>query len=618
MTDAATGPLIVQSDLTVMVEVASDPDAAVRTQLARFAQLETAPEHLHTYRITPLSLFNAAIAGLDPATVDATLTDNARFPVPDSVRREVDELMGRYGRLWLARDSDGLWLASDDSLLLNQVTSHRTVAELAADRLDDHRIRIDERDRGTLKQRLLALGWPVADEAGYTAGAGLQLQTTTDLRAYQVDAVNAWYDNGSNRGGSGVIALPCGAGKTIVGLGAIAATESTALIVCTSLASVAQWRNELLDKTDLSEDDIGQWHGNNKRLAPVTLTTYQTLTWTPRATRRDHVDDAVDTADTAENFDRDADAIDRDNIIYINTGAANNDRSNTGAHTDKDADTNDGDNGDGDGARRHPNLSLVSDEAWGIVIYDEVHLLPAPVFRATARIQATRRLGLTATLVREDGREGDIFSLIGPLRYDGAWSELEQQGWIAPATCTEVRIPLGDESRRRYANADNRSRFRIASSAPEKTAVVKALCQHHADEQVLVIGQYVDQLDGLAKALDAPAVTGRTSAAQRQKRFDQLRSGDLRLLIVSKVANFSIDLPEVSVAIQVSGHYGSRQEEAQRLGRIVRPKQNGATASFYSLVSDDTEEVRFARNRQRFLAEQGYSYSIIDAHEVDG
>lgn len=566
MIDTAKLPLIVQSDLTVMVEVAADPDAAVRNQLARFAQLETAPEHLHTYRITPLSLFNAAIAGLDPETVDAILTDHARFPVPDSVRREVDDLMSRYGRLWMARDDEGLWLASDDSLLLDQVTADRTAGELVGGRLDDHRVRIDERDRGTLKQRLLALGWPVSDEAGFNDGAGLDMRTTVDLRRYQGDAVDAWYDDGSNRGGSGVVALPCGAGKTVVGLGAIAATGSTALIVCTSLASVTQWHRELLDKTDLDEVDIGHWHGSDKRLAPVTLTTYQTLTWTPPATR--------------------------------------------------DGDT--GSSSGGDLEREHPNLSLVSDEAWGVVIYDEVHLLPAPVFRATARIQATRRLGLTATLVREDGREHDIFSLIGPLRYDGAWSELEQQGWIAPATCTEVRIPLGDETRRRYANADNRSRFRIASTAPEKTAVVRALCDRHGDEQVLVIGQYVDQLSDLADALDAPVVSGRTSAPQRQKRFDQMRRGDLRRLIVSKVANFSIDLPEVSVAIQVSGHYGSRQEEAQRLGRIVRPKRSGATASFYTLVSDDTEEVRFARNRQRFLAEQGYSYSIIDADDVEG
>jgi DNA excision repair protein ERCC-3 len=553
-------PLIVQGDLTVMLEVAAPGAQLARAQLARFAELERAPEHIHTYRMTPLSLWNAAVAGMSVEEVLDTLIGFAKYPVDDVVGDTVVDLMGRYGRLWLTRDADGLVLASDDDVLLDQMVATDSVAEYLGRRLDRHRIAVRDADRGTLKQGLLVAGWPIADEAGFEAGTAIDsLLLTAELRDYQRDALDAWWADGSPSGGNGVIALPCGAGKTVVGLAAMVAAGAQALVVCTSVSSIRQWIREALDKTTLTDEQVGEWSGRRKQLRPVTFVTYQALTWSdPRAERDD---------------------------VFV----------------------------------RHPHLALFGEQDWGLVVYDEVHLLPAPVFRATARIQAVRRLGLTATLVREDEREGDVFSLIGPKRYDAPWTELETQGWIAPATCTEVRIALGPTSRSEYATASARHRHGVAATAAEKLLVVEQLVRRHLalGEQVLVIGQFVDQLRSIADLLDAPLITGQTTQRRRDLLFDEMREGTLPVLVVSKVANFSIDLPEVSVAIQVSGQFGSRQEEAQRLGRILRPKADGGQAHFYSLVSDDTDEVAFARNRQRFLAEQGYSYSIIDAGRLD-
>ena len=558
--DEACTPLIVQGDLTVMLEVAAPGSQAARAQLARFAELEKAPEHIHTYRITPLSLWNAAVAGLSAEEVLDTLVGFAKYPVADVVADTVTDLMGRYGRLWLTRDADGLVLASDDDLLLDQMVATESVAEFLGNRLDRHRVAVRDADRGTLKQGLLVAGWPVADEAGFEAGTAIEsLLLTAELRDYQRDALDAWWADGSPAGGNGVIALPCGAGKTVVGLAAMVAAGAQALVVCTSVSSIRQWIREALDKTNLTEEQLGEWSGRRKQLRAVTFVTYQALTWSdPRAERDD---------------------------IFV----------------------------------RHPHLALFGEQDWGLVVYDEVHLLPAPVFRATARIQAVRRLGLTATLVREDEREGDVFSLIGPKRYDAPWTDLEAQGWIAPATCTEVRIPLGSASRSDYAVASARHRHGVAATAEEKLPIVELLVRRHLalGEQVLVIGQFVDQLRSIAELLDAPLITGQTTQRRRDVLFDEMREGTLPVLVVSKVANFSIDLPEVSVAIQVSGQFGSRQEEAQRLGRILRPKADGGQAHFYSLVSDDTDEVAFARNRQRFLAEQGYSYAIVDAGRLE-
>lgn len=553
-------PLIVQGDLTVMLEVAAPGASTARAQLARFAELDKAPEHIHTYRITPLSLWNAAVAGVTPDEVLDTLIGFAKYPVADVVTDTVVDLMGRYGRLWLMRDTDGLVLVSDDDVLLDQICATESVREYLGHRLDRHRVAVRDADRGTLKQGLLVAGWPIADEAGFEAGTAIDsLLLTVELRDYQRDALGAWWADGSPSGGNGVIALPCGAGKTVVGLAAMAAAGTQALVVCTSVSSVRQWIREAIDKTTLTEEQVGEWSGRRKQLRPITFVTYQALTWAdPKAASDD---------------------------VFV----------------------------------RHPHLGLFGEQDWGLVVYDEVHLLPAPVFRATARIQAVRRLGLTATLVREDGREGDVFSLIGPKRYDAPWSDLEAQGWIAPATCTEVRVALGASSRSEYATASARHRHGVAATASEKLAVVELLVERHRarGDQVLVIGQFVEQLRAIADRLDAPLITGQTSQRRRDQLFDDLRSGGLGVLVVSKVANFSIDLPEVSVAIQVSGQFGSRQEEAQRLGRILRPKADGGQAHFYSLVSDDTDEVTFARNRQRFLAEQGYAYRIIDAARLD-
>ena len=553
----ATNPLIVQSDLTVLFEVASPFAAEARVALARFAELERAPEHIHTYRITPLSLWNAAVSGITADEALDTLHRFAKYPVPEAVAREVEDQISRYGRVWLARVPEGLVLVSDQEGLLDEISRDRVVAALLARRLDDHRFLVRDHDRGALKQALLSVGWPVADEAGFDEGLPLKASVGAELRPYQLEALDAWWRGGEAAGGSGVVVLPCGAGKTVVGLAAVATAATHTLVVCTSVSSIRQWIRETLEKTTLAPDDLGEWSGEKKQLRSVTFVTYQSLTW---------ADPSV--------------AADADFFV------------------------------------RHPHLGLFSEVGWGLVIYDEVHLLPAPVFRAAARVQAIRRLGLTATLVREDKREGDIFSLIGPKRYEAPWGEIEAGGWIAPALCTEVRVTMAAESRAIYSSVEPKQRHRVAATAEEKIPLVERLVARHAGEQILVIGQFVEQLQAIAERLNAPLLTGQSGQSTRDKVFAALRAGTLPVVVVSKIANFSIDLPEVSVAIQVSGQYGSRQEEAQRLGRILRPKANGATASFYTLVCEGTDEIRFARNRQRFLAEQGYTYRIIDHHEL--
>lgn len=552
-------PLIVQSDLTVLLETESPLAAAARSELARFAELEKAPEHVHTYRITPLSLWNAAVAGLTAEHVTAVLTGYAKYEVAGVVIDEVADQMSRYGRLRLVKDLDtvGLALVAGEPSLLEEVSRAKEVGALLGERLDGNRFAVRLGDRGALKQALLRLGWPVADEAGFEEGAALgEVEMTVGLRSYQADSLAAWWVDGDPAGGSGVLTLPCGAGKTIIGLAAIVSARARALVVCTSITAVRQWIRETLDKTTLTEDQLGEWSGQRKQLRPITFVTYNILTW---------ADPSVD---------RDAHFLER-----------------------------------------YPHLRLFDEQDWGLIIYDEVHLLPAPVFRATARIQAIRRLGLTATLVREDGREKDVFSLIGPKRYDAPWTELEALGWIAPAICTEVRVSLSEEHRMHYAMTEPRLRHRVAATATEKLEVLDRIVAHHCDEQVMVIGQFLDQLQEVAKRLRAPLLTGRTGQATRDETFAEFRAGRIPVLVVSKIANFSIDLPEVGVAIQISGQFGSRQEEAQRLGRLLRPKADGGQAHFYSIVTHDSEEARFARNRQRFLAEQGYTYVIVDADE---
>ena len=537
------GPLIVQSDRTVLLEVANPAAESARHELAVFAELERAPEHMHSYRITRLGLWNARAAGHTAEEMLDTLERWSRFPVPDSVRVDLIETVGRYGRLVIARDEQGLTVTSTDAAVLAEVVKSTRIRPLLTERVDASTWRVQPWARGELKQQLVKLGWPADDLAGYTDGAPhpIELDTTTwGLRSYQQQAIDSFF-----AGGSGVVVLPCGAGKTLVGAGAMARAKTTTLILVTNTVSVRQWRSELLKRTSLTEDEIGEYSGQMKQIKPVTIATYQILT-----ARRG------------------------------------------GAYT---------------------HLSLLDAMDWGLVIYDEVHLLPAPVFKLTAELQAKRRLGLTATLVREDGRESDVFSLIGPKRFDAPWKQIEAQGFISPANCYEVRIDLPHSERLEYAASGDDDRYRLASTAPAKLGVVRQLVERHEGERILVIAQYLDQIDQLADALGAPRVTGHTPVAERERLFQEFRDGTTPVLVVSKVANFSVDLPEATVAIQVSGSFGSRQEEAQRLGRLLRPKQSGLPANFYSLVARDTVDQDFAQNRQRFLAEQGYSYTIMDA-----
>ena len=550
----ADGPLIVQSDKTLLLEVDHPRADEARRAIAPFAELERAPEHVHTYRLTPLGLWNARAAGHDAeGVVDALLTFS-RYAVPQSLLIDVAETMARYGRLTLeanvaageGSDAYPLVLRSTDRAVLEEVLRHKKIKPLLGARVDDLTIAVHPSERGHLKQELLKVGWPAEDLAGYVDGEAHPISLDTNgwsLRPYQEHAVEGFW-----HGGSGVVVLPCGAGKTLVGAGAMARAQATTLILVTNTVAARQWRDELLSRTSLTEDEIGEYSGQRKEIRPVTIATYQVLT-----TRR------------------------------------------KGAYT---------------------HLDLLDARDWGLIVYDEVHLLPAPIFRMTADLQARRRLGLTATLVREDGREADVFSLIGPKRFDAPWKDIEAQGYIAPADCVEVRITLPEAERMAYAVAEPDDRYRLASCTPTKLPVIKALVERHAGEPTLVIGQYLDQLDEIASALDSDIITGETPVAQRQKLFAAFRTGEIGRLVVSKVANFSIDLPEASVAIQVSGTFGSRQEEAQRLGRVLRPKGDGRTAHFYTVVSRDTVDADFAAHRQRFLAEQGYAYRIIDAEDL--
>ena len=542
------GPLIVQSDQTLLLEVDHVAAEACRAAIAAFAELERAPEHVHTYRITPLGLWNARAAGIGAAQVTAALRQWSRYPVPDALLVGIEEVIGRYGRLVLETDvRHGLVLVASDRAVLEEVVRAKSVAPLLGPRIDADTVAVYRGERGRLKQALVALGWPAEDRAGYVDGAAhpITLAGAVELRPYQRQAITAFA-----AAGNGVVVLPCGAGKTLVGLGAMAQAGARTLVLVTNTVAARQWRAELLARTSLTADELGEYSGETKHVRPVTIATYQIVT-----TRRGGL---------------------------------------------------------------YPHLDVLSAEDWGLVVYDEVHLLPAPVFRMTADIQSRRRLGLTATLVREDGREGDVFSLIGPKRYDAPWRDIEAQGWIAPASCTEVRVTLTDEERMTYALAEPEERYRVGSTARSKMGVVAALCRDalEAGEPTLVIGQYIDQLEDLARLLDAPVLTGKTPVRERQRLFAAFRSGELRLLVVSKVANFSVDLPEASVAIQVSGTFGSRQEEAQRLGRILRPKADGRQAQFFSVVARDTNDQEFAQRRQRFLAEQGYAYRIVDGETL--
>ncbi|MDA0646081.1 DNA repair helicase XPB [Nonomuraea ferruginea] len=543
------GPLIVQSDKTLLLEVDHERADECRKAIAPFAELERAPEHVHTYRVTPLALWNARAAGHDAEQVVDALIGYSRYPVPHALLVDVAETMARYGRLRLEKHPvHGLTLTSTDRAVLEEVLRARKIQPMLGERVGDDTVAVHPSDRGNIKQALLKLGWPAEDLAGYVDGEHHRVELVQEswtLRPYQQEAADSFW-----HGGSGVIVLPCGAGKTIVGAAAMAHAQATTLILVTNTVSAHQWKQELLKRTSLTEDEIGEYSGSKKEIRPVTIATYQVMT-----TRRKGV---------------------------------------------------------------YSHLELFDARDWGLIVYDEVHLLPAPIFRMTADLQARRRVGLTATLVREDGREGDVFSLIGPKRYDAPWKEMENQGWIAPADCVEVRVTLTDEERLAYAMAESEERYRFCATTPSKTQVTEALVRRHLGDQVLVIGQYIDQLDELGEHLNAPVIKGETRIKERERLYQAFRDKEIQVLVVSKVANFSIDLPEASVAIQVSGTFGSRQEEAQRLGRVLRPKADGGGARFYTVVSRDTVDQEFAAHRQRFLAEQGYAYSIVDADDVLG
>ena len=567
----ADAPLIVQGDRTVLLEVNNSDYEEARDHLARFAELEKSPEYIHTYRISSLSLWNAAAAGLGAVEILEGLHRFTKYPIPENVAFEIKEAIRRYGRVRLTRDpydDTRLRLLSDDELLLVELERNRYVKEYILNRIGSHTLQVPAARRGHVKQALVKAGYPAEDLVGYVPGESLTFDLLANgvddgkfhVRDYQQEAAEIFWANGADAGGAGVVVLPCGAGKTIVGMVAMEKIQAHTLILTPSTVAARQWREELLEKTNLPEEMIGEYTGQRKEIRPVTVTTYQILTHHKRGTK-------------GKNLPME---------------------------------------------KEFPHFSLFNEGNWGLIIYDEVHLLPAPVFRITAELQARRRLGLTATLVREDEREEDVFSLIGPKKYDVPWHDLERQGWIAPALCYEIRVDMPEAQRIKYIAEDRRKKYRVAADNPQKLKILDELLAYHEGDQILIIGMYLDQLENIAKRYDYPIITGKTKVHEREELYSQFREGEIKALVVSKVANFSIDLPDASVAMQISGTFGSRQEEAQRLGRILRPKSDGRQVYFYSIVSKETVDQEFSANRQRFLTEQGYRYLILYGDEVPG
>ena len=570
-------PLIVQGDRTVLLEVNSPEYETARDHLARFAELEKSPEYIHTYRISSLSLWNAAAAGLDAEGIIAGLHNLAKYPLPDNVIFEIRDTIARYGRVRLTRDpydEDRLRLVSDEPLLLIELERNRYLRPFLLERVGPHTIQVPASRRGHVKQALTKAGYPAEDLVGYLPGVPLLFELRNIslarepflIRGYQQDAADIFWANGSDAGGAGVVVLPCGAGKTIVGIVAMSKVQANTLILTPSTVAARQWREELIEKTTIPADMIGEYTGQRKELRPVTVTTYQILTHRKRGTKN------------AKGMPLE---------------------------------------------EQYPHFALFTNGGWGLIIYDEVHLLPAPVFRITAELQARRRLGLTATLVREDQREEDVFSLIGPKKYDVPWHDLERQGWIAPAICYEIRVDMPQEERMTYVMAERRQKYHFAADNSNKLEILDRLISyhqgdHHQGDRVLIIGMYLSQLENIAKRYGYPIITGKTKVAERERLYEQFRSGEITTLVVSKVANFSVDLPDASVAIQISGTFGSRQEEAQRLGRILRPKSDGRQAYFYSIVTNESVDQDYSANRQRFLTEQGYRYLILYGDEIPG
>ncbi|OWV22560.1 helicase [Fibrobacter sp. UWB2] len=574
------GAIIVQSNLEIMVEVDNPNYTTARDAIAPFTELVKSPEHLHTYKISHLSLWNAAATGLRAPEVLERLESQSRYPIPPTVVTEIEDYMARYGLLRLKKEDGRLMMESDDKLMFLEICKLRDVEPFIIEHIDDTHVVVDPERRGHLKMVLTNAGFPVEDLAGYTVGDPLpiQLRETTvsgkpfKLRDYQKDAAQVFYASGSEKGGSGVIVLPCGSGKTVIGLATMALVQTKTLILTPNISSSRQWIREICDKTNLTLDQVKEYSGEVKEIGPVTVATYQILTQRKRAKKGDENKEGKEPEMTEEEVKKEL-----------------------------------------------ANFPLFSQEKWGLMIYDEVHLLPAPVFRLSTEMQATRRLGLTATLVREDHKETEVFSLIGPKKFDIPWRILEAQGWIATADCNEIRIPMDPELKMKYALAPVRDKITLASTNPEKTDIVERLLKYFSkpDDRVLIIGQYIDQLEALSEDLQIPLITGKTPNKEREKLYGAFRSGAQKNLMVSKVGNFAIDLPDANVLIQISGTFGSRQEEAQRLGRVLRPKSDGGAAHFYSIVTQDSKEQEFAMNRQLFLTEQGYAYKIIKRGDWD-
>lgn len=546
-------PVIIQSDMSILLEVHNPDYEEARDTLCSFAELVKSPEYIHTYKISPISIWNANSAGLSADQIISGLQKYSRYDMPANVISEIKTFAERYGKATLHEYQDHvLHLKINDPFLLREAENSRVCNKYFIDK-DADGFYIDMLNRGNVKLAFINLGYPIEDIAGYFQGEPYEFHLREKLAAtgndfiirdYQKEASDVFYQDGKKTGGNGVVVLPCGSGKTVVGIHAMSRVRRNTLILSTHVAAVHQWKREILDKTDIPEEDIGEYTGFKKEIKPITICTYQILVYRKNK---------------AEPF----------------------------LHFD-----------------------IFKKGNWGLIVYDEVHLLPAPVFRVTAEIQSTRRIGLTATLVREDGREKDVFALIGPKRFDVPWKVLEKQGFIAEGICREVRVPLSEDDQMAYVMADKRQKFRIASENELKNDVIQYILEKHSQDSVLIIGQYLDQLEKIAKTIQAPIITGKVPHDEREKLYNSFRNGEIKVLVVSKVANFAIDLPDASVAIQISGTYGSKQEEAQRLGRILRPK--GKPAYFYSVITKNSKEHDFAMNRQLFLTEQGYQYFIED------
>lgn len=578
-------PLVIQSDRTLMLDVHSPRAEECRNALIPFAELEKSPEHWHTYRISALSLWNASSAGYSPEKVISQLKEFSRYEMPSAVEMWIQETGERFGKIRLVpgpvyeKTENGktikeeyLFLVCKSPFIYKQIDYNTSLKKLmvpheyecppgnTVEVSDEERkfcFMLNLTDRGTIKQNLLALNWPVKDDVPLIDGEPMEIslrETTAsgkkfEIRTYQRESAQALVGDKGPGTGFGTIVLPCGAGKTIVGMLIMEMLKTNTLIVTTNISAVHQWIDELIDKTSLTRDDIAEYTGENKNVKSITVATYQVLTWRPEKTGP------------------------------------------------------------------YPHFSLFRTRNWGLIIYDEVHMLPAPVFRIAAELQAVRRVGLTATLVREDGCEGNVFSLVGPKRYDVPWKELEKDKWIATAECVEVRINMDDELKFKYVVAGKREQNKIAATNPLKVRIAKELVEKFPDDKILIIGQYLDQLDEIAKLLNAPIITGKTKNSMRDQIYADFRQGKIKVLVVSKVANFAIDLPDASMAIEVSGVFGSRQEEAQRLGRLLRPKER--TARFFTIVSKDSIDEEFGTKRQKFLGEQGYAYRIIRYENED-